>query len=141
MQLSPTKIKQLESIASKFKVNPDLLVDVLLEVGLKKKGETKNEEIKKLTPEEKVKAIETEALSKGWRTEQLWNRPKYSRYDLMGVICFVDNKTIIGEVNEKYIGLIHEKLTRDPVINILEKKTTVPKIVYELCKRLEKKEG
>lgn len=113
MHLSETKIREIESIASKFKVNPDLLVEALLNVGLKK---TKSEEPKQLTPEEKVKAIEEEALNKGWTYAQLWAEPKYKRYDLMGLICFVDDKTTIGEVTEKHIALLHEKPIGVPVV-------------------------
>lgn len=116
MQLSPAKIKQLESIALKFKVNPDLLVDALLDVGLKKRSK-KEEKIIKLTPQQKVKAIEEKALNKSWSYEQLWKIPKHKNYSEMGLICFLDDYTTIGEVTEKYIVLLHERPVGGPVIN------------------------
>lgn len=51
MQLTQTKIKQLELIASKFMVNPDLLVDALLDVGLKK---DKNKKVPEFSNEQKA---------------------------------------------------------------------------------------
>jgi len=122
MQLTQAKIKQLELIASKFKVNPDLLVDVLLEVGLKKKSKTKNDEIKKKTPEQKVKAIEEEALDKGWTYEQLWAIPKNTDYSKKGLIYFVKDHTTIGEIKEEYITLMHERPVKGPVVHIFENK-------------------
>ena len=116
MQLSSTKIKQLEFIASKLKVNPDLLLDVLLEVGIKKKKINRVEPIKERTPEQKVKAIEEEALNKGWTYEQLWKKPKLKVYPDMGLICFVDETTMVGEVTKKHIALIHKKPVGEPVI-------------------------
>jgi len=117
MQLSPTKIKQLESIALKLKVNPDLLLDALLDIGIKKKTNRVVEPIRKRTPEEKVKAIEEEALNKGWTYEQLWKIPKYKNYSEMGLICFIDDHITIGEVTEKHIVLLHERPVGGPVIN------------------------
>lgn len=116
MQLSPVKIRQLESIALKLKVNPDLLLDALLDIGLKKRSK-KEEKVIKLTPQQKVKAIEEEALNKGWTYEQLWKMPKYKNYSEMSLICFLDDYTTIGEVTEKYIVLLHERPVGGPVIN------------------------
>lgn len=104
MNLSQTKISQLEFIASKVKVNPDLLVDALLDVGLLKKKAKKSE---KKSSVDKVRAIEQEALNKGWTREQLWNLNKYQRYDLHGLLYFVTDNTEIVEVAEKYIALKH----------------------------------
>ncbi len=142
MLLSKQKVNELESLALELNIEPDILVDALISIGFIDKNleADKANVVKLLTPEEKVKAIEEEALNKGWRYEQLWCKPNYKRYDLMGVVCFIDDKTIIGNVHEESIGLIHERTTGEPVINILEKKTTVPKFVYEIYKRLEEKE-
>ena len=114
MYLSETKIKKIELIASKFKVNPDLLIEALLDVGLKK---TKQEKPKELTPEEKVKAIEEVALNKGWTYEQLWATSNNTDYSKKGLIYFIEEDTTIGEVTEKHIGLIHERTVGGPVIH------------------------
>lgn len=116
MHLTKTKIEKLELIASKFRVDPNLLLDALLDIGLKKTKRKNTEVPKKLTPEQKVKAIEEEALNKGWTYEQLWCIPPHKRYEHMGLICFIDNRTTIGEVTEKHISLIHEKPVGEPVI-------------------------
>lgn len=141
MPLSVTKIRELEILALQLRTDPDTLLNALISLGFEESKKGKVENIQKLTPEQKVKAIEEEALNKGWTYEQLWCKPNYKRYDLMGVICFVDDKTIVGEVTEKHISLIHEKPAGGPVINILEKETTVPKFIYEIYKRLEKREN
>ncbi|MBI3589831.1 MAG: hypothetical protein HY094_00435 [Candidatus Melainabacteria bacterium] len=65
----------------------------------------------------KVKAIEAEALSKGWAHEQLWHIPDYPRYDQMGLICLVEDYTTIGEITEKHIALIKERTVGDPITN------------------------
>ncbi len=119
MYLSKTKIEKIELIASKFKVNPDLLVEALLDVGLKKKEtkQSKQELLKKLTPEQKVKYIEEEALNKGWTYEQLWAITNNTDYSKKGLIYFVEDGTTIGEVTEKHIVLIHERTVGVPVIN------------------------
>lgn len=111
MRLSQTKVKQLEFIASKFKVNPDSLVDALLDVGLKN---PKKKRIK--TPKEKVRAIEQEALDKGWTKEQLWDVYKYPRYDLRNVIYYLDDTSEICEVTEKYIAIKHYRSVGEPTI-------------------------
>ena len=116
MHLTKTKIKKLEFIALKFRVDPDVLVDALLYIGVKRSKRKNIENPRKFTPEEKVKAIEEEALNKGWTYEQLWCIPPHKRYDVMGLICFVDKNTTIGEVTEKHISLIHEKPVGEPVI-------------------------
>lgn len=119
MYLSETKIRKIELIASRFKVNPDLLVEALLDVGLRK---TKAEKPKKLTPEEKVKAIEEEALNKGWTYKQLWATTNNSDLSKKGLIYFVESDTTIGEVKEELITLIHERPVGGPVIHIFENK-------------------
>ena len=64
MQLSLYKIKELEFLASGLKLKPDTLVEALISLGFKEpKQKEIVEEIKKLTPEEKVEAIEEEALA------------------------------------------------------------------------------
>ena len=117
MHLTKTKIKKLEFIALRFRVDPDVLVDALLDIGVKRSKRKNTENPRKFTPEEKVKAIEEEALNKGWTYEQLWCIPPHKRYDQMGLICFVDKNTTIGEVTEKHISLIHEKPVGEPVIH------------------------
>ena len=91
-----------------------MLVDALLDVGLKK---TKSEKPKTLTPEQKIKAIEEEALNKGWTYEQLWAIPNNSDYSKKGLIYFIEDNTAIGEVTEKHIALIHERPVGGPVIH------------------------
>ena len=118
MYLSQTKIKKIELIASKLSVNPDLLVDALLDVGLKKKeAKQPKQELKKPTPEQKVKTLEEEALKKGWTYEQLWATSNNTDYSKKGLIYFVTDGTTIGEVTEKYIGLIHERPVGGPIIH------------------------
>ena len=114
MYLSETKIRKIELIASKLSVNPDLLVDALLDVGLKK---TRPDKPKKLTPEQKVKAIEEKALNKGWTYEQLWAVTNNSDYSKKGLIYFIEDNTTIGEVTEKHLGLIHERTVGGTVIH------------------------
>lgn len=114
MLLSQQKAKELEFLASKLSIDPDLLIDALISIGFTEKYEAQT--IKLSTPEQKVKAIEEEALNKGWTYEQLWKNPAYKNYSEMGLICFIDDKTTIGEVTEKYIALIHERPANVPVI-------------------------
>lgn len=116
MLLSKNKVKELEFLASELQVHPDALLDILFSLGFKEKKEKQICEIRIRSPEEKVKSIEEEALSKGWTYEQLWCIPPHRRYDQMGLICLVDNTTTIGEVTEKHISLIHEKPVGEPVI-------------------------
>lgn len=113
MQLSKTKIRQIEHIAGFFKLEPDRLIDALIKIGFDfpEKGKPILQ-----TPEQKVKSIEEEALQKGWTYKQLWNKPNNKNYSEMGLICFVDSLTTIGEVTEKRISLIHEKPIGEPVI-------------------------
>lgn len=117
--LSPVKVKQIEQIASLFRLEPDRLVDALIKVGFEmpkeKKVDPENLTIK-LTAEQKVKVIEEQALSKGWTYKQLWSKPNNIDYSEMGLICFVNDLTIIGEVTAKHISLIHEKPIAGPVI-------------------------
>lgn len=111
MQLSPYKIRELESFAKRLNTEPDLLLDVLISFAY---AEPQN--VKPSTPEEKLKAVEEEALHKGWTYDQLWKRPEFRNYSEMGLICFIEDKTFIGEITEKYISLIHEKPLGEPVI-------------------------
>lgn len=111
MPLSPYKIRELEIFANKLNTEPDRLLDALISFVL---ADPKSVAI--ATPEEKVKVIEEEAISKGWTYDQLWKRPKLKNYPEMGLICFIDDKTFIGEVKEKHISLVHEKPIGEPVI-------------------------
>lgn len=115
-QLSPIKIKQIENIAGLFKLEPDRLIDALIKIGFDFTERNNLLVPQKLTPEQKIKVVEEDALSKGWTYKQLWNKPSNKNYAEMGLICFVDNLTTIGEVTEKHISLIHEKPTGGPVI-------------------------
>ena len=118
MLLSQQKVKELESLASKLSIEPDLLIDALISIGFTEKHAVNEAQtIKSPTPEQKVKAIEEEALNKGWTYEQLWCIPPHKRYDQMGLICFVEDHTTIGEVTEKHIVLIHERTVGGPVIH------------------------
>jgi len=111
MSLSIYKIKELEVFASKLNTEPDRLVDALISFVFEKP-----EPIRLATPEEKVKVIEKEALDKGWTYEQLWKRPELNVYPEMGLICFIDDKIMIGDVKEKHISLIHERPVGVPAI-------------------------
>ena len=121
MQLSHYKIKELEFLASGLKLEPDTLVEALISLGFKepkqKKVKEVVEEVKKLTLEEKVKAIEEVALNKGWTYAQLWAATNNSDYSKKGLIYFVEENTTIGEVTEKHITLIHERPVGGPVIH------------------------
>jgi hypothetical protein len=147
-QLSPVKVKQIEQIANIFRLEPDRLVDALIKVGFEipeeKKANFEPQPIK-LTPEQKVKAIEEKALNQGWTYKKLWNKPKTRDYSEMGLICFVDDLTIVGEVTNKHISLIHEKPTAGPVIlNFYNNKTDQPwikkisrTVVYPLVQQVK----
>ena len=118
MSLSQYKIKELEFLASGLKLEPDTLVEALISLGFKESKQKEIvEEVKKLTPEEKVKAIEEEALNKGWTYEQLWATSNNADYSKKGLIYFVADSTTIGEVREKHIGLIHERTVGGPIIH------------------------
>ncbi|MBI3590135.1 MAG: hypothetical protein HY094_02000 [Candidatus Melainabacteria bacterium] len=119
MSLSQYKIKELEFLASGLKLEPDTLVEALISLGFKepKQKEVVVEEVKKLTPEEKVEAIEEEALNKGWTYAQLWTTTTNSDYSKKGLVYFVTDSTTIGEVTEKHIVLLHERPVGVPVIN------------------------
>ena len=120
MPLSVIKIRELEILALQLRTDPDTLLNALISLGFEETKQSKQkeilEEVKKLTPEEKVKAIEEEALNKGWTYEQLWKRPKFKNYSEMGLVCFIEDKTTVGEVTEKHIALIHERPVGGPVI-------------------------
>lgn len=64
-----------------------------------------------------MQTIELEAYSKGWTHDQLWHIPNYPRYDQMGLICFVNNETTIGELNKNYITLVKKQPVGDPIIS------------------------
>jgi hypothetical protein len=131
MPLSTYKIKELETFAHKLNTEPDKLLDALISfVFSEPKQKEIVKEVKKLTPEEKVKAIEEQALSKGWTHEQLWKRPKLNIYPEMGLICFIDSNTVIGNVTDKHISLIHHKPVGEPVIlNFYNKNVEQPWII------------
>ncbi len=112
MPLSTYKIRELELFAKKLSTEPDKLLDALISFAF-----VKPEPIKLLTPEEKVKAIEEEALNKGWTYEQLWATPNNTDYSKKGLIYFVDDETTIAEVTEKHIASIHERIIGGPIIN------------------------
>jgi hypothetical protein len=82
-----------------------------------------------------MKGIEGEALNKGWTYKQLWANPNNSDYSKKGLICFVNEGTIIGEVAEKYIALIHERTVGGPIIhnfyNMLVEPPWIKKITRE----------
>jgi hypothetical protein len=111
MQLSIHKIRELELFAKKLNTEPDRLLDILISFAY-----VEPQQVRTSTPEEKLKAIEDEALDKGWTYEQLWKRPKFKNYSEMGLICFIEDKTFIGEITEKYISLVHEMPLGEPVI-------------------------
>ena len=100
MPLSSYKIRELETFAHKLNTEPDKLLDALISFVF-----LKSESIKLLSPEKKVKAIEEEALNKGWTLGQLWNIYKHQRQDLMGLIYYLDDNKEIIEVTEKYIAI------------------------------------
>ena len=115
--LSQQKVNELEFLAFRLNIQPDMLVDALISIGFAEKLETNKAQVSKLlTPEQKIKKIEAESLRKGWTYEQLWKKPKLKNYSEMGLICFIADKTFIGEVTEKHIALIHEKPAGEPVI-------------------------
>lgn len=116
MQLSKTKIRQIEHIAEVFKLEPDRLIDALIKIGFDFPEKDNSAPLQVLTPEQKVKTVEEEALKKGWTYKQLWNKPSNRNYAEMGLICFINDLTIIGEVTEKHISLIHEKAVGGPAI-------------------------
>lgn len=117
MLLSKRKVDELELLALKLNIEPDMLLDALISIGFTEKYSINETQTAKFpTPEEKVKAIEEEALNKGWAYEQLWKKPKLKVYPDMGLVCFVDEATMIGEVTEKHIALIHNKPVGKPVI-------------------------
>lgn len=125
MPLSTYKIKELEVFASKLNTKPDKLLDALIGFVF-----AEPKPIKLITPEEKVKSIEEEAISKGWTYEQLWKKPQLKSYPDMGLICFIDDSTFIGEVKEKYISLVHEKPIGEPaVLNFYNNRVDQPWIV------------
>ncbi len=111
MSLSTYKMKELELFAKKLNTEPDKLLDALISFVF-----AEPKPIKLTTPEEKVKAVEEEALNKGWTYEQLWKKPKLKVYPEMGLICFVSEDTMVGEVTEKRISLIHKKPIGEPAI-------------------------
>lgn len=111
MQLSIHKIRELELFARKLDTKPDKLLDVLISFAYAEPQQARTS-----TPEEKLKAVEEEALTKGWTYEQLWKKPKFKNYCEMGLICFIEDKTFIGEITGKYISLVHEKPLGEPVI-------------------------
>ena len=111
MPLSTYKIRELEMFASKLNTKPDKLLDALIAFVF-----AEPQPIELITPEEKIKAIEEEALRKGWTYEQLWKRPQFKNYSEMGLVCFIEDKTFIGEIRENYISLVHEKPIGEPVI-------------------------
>jgi len=125
MPLSTYKMRELESFAKKLNTEPDKLLDALISFVF-----AEPKPVKLATPEEKVKAVEEEALHKGWTYEQLWKRPKLKVYPEMGLICFIDDKTFVGEITEKYISLVHEKPVGEPVVlNFYNNKVDQPWIV------------
>lgn len=115
MQLSKAKIRQIEHIAGIFKLEPDRLMDALIKIGFDlPKNENQSAPVRILSPEQKVKAIEEEALDKGWIYEQLWANAKW--HDKRGLVHYINDKTRIAEITEKHIALIHERPVGGPVI-------------------------
>ena len=112
MPLSTYKMQELELFAKRLNTEPDKLLDALISFVL---AEPKS--IKPTTPKEKVKAIEEEALNKGWTYKQLWATSKNTDYSKKGLIYFIEDYTTIGEVTEKHIALIHERPVGGPVVH------------------------
>lgn len=144
MLLSQTKVKELEFLAFKLRVDPDLLIDALISIGFTEKLAINEAQTVKLpTPEEKVKAIEEEALNKGWTYEQLWATSNNTDYSKKGLVYFLEDGTTIGEVTEKHISLIHERPVGGTVIhnfyNMRVEQPWIKKIENKKCDGINKR--
>ena len=120
MPLSQHIIDFIDNLAHQYDVSSDRLVLKAIFYAIEPKS-----------PEEKVKEIQQEAVSKGWTYEQLWN--KHPSPDLKGLIEFIDDYIEIAEVAKKHISLLHlDSGTINKIYNMQTEQPGITKIKKEI---------